>query len=539
MISDTKLNRRHLNIPQLRAMIVNPKIGVYIWSRGTGKTEGLIAPSSLLCVQKMPRGAGVFTASTYLQLLDRTLPPVIKYWNEHGLKEGIHYWVRTKPPKHLNIPKAYYGPETPEHCIYFSNGAIIKLNSNDRPGTSNGMTIDWIKGDEAKYLNKQRFQEDLLPTMRGNKHIFGHLSEHQSIMLATDMPTSPSSAWLFEYEELMDYDLIELIMGLQFQLDELQRQIEQNPNATQEIQKLEKELVVLRNECVYYSEASILDNIEILGEEHLRNMERNMSSTIFDTSILNKRIFRIKDGFYPSFLEHHHCYDSVNYDYIDSIGLYLPEGIKGKDSWKKDKETQVGLPLHISLDYGKFNCLIAAQRTNEFIDIHASFTASAPKLCKDVVQEFCDYYKEFPNRSVHYHYDQTAVGKDGKVEESYRDQVVSVLRANGFTVIENYLGQAIAHDSKFVLFSAVFKEDDKRYKAVRINRANNKYLIIALGSSGAISGRNGIQKDKRPERKPEVDQRMTTHLPDAFDTLYIGCEREAIAHTGSSFDLIM
>lgn len=537
--------KKHLNIPQLRALLVNPKTGIYIWSRGTGKTEGLVAPGSLRRIEKMPRGAGVFVAATYLQLLDRTLPPVLRAWENYGLKQGVHYWVRTKPPKNLNIPKALYAPETPEHCIYFCNGAIIKLVSQDRPGTSNGMTIDWIIGDEAKYLNRQRFQEDLLPTNRGNKELFGHLSEHHSIMLTTDMPTTPSAAWLFEYEDQMDPDLIELILGLQFQLDEHIKRMatpitaEEQAYIKNDINKIERELFDLRNDCVYYSEASILDNIEILGEEHLRVMRRNMSTTVFDTSILNKRIFKIIDGFYPAFYEDTHCYDSVNYDYIDNIGLFLPDGIKGNDSWRKDKEVKLDQQLHIAMDYGKFNCLGVAQKGVTINDVHASFVGPAPMLCKDVVQQFCDYYKGFPNRTVNYHYDQTAIAKDGKIDESYKDQVVSVLKANGFNVVENYIGQAYSHDSKYILFTAVFKEDDKRYKAVRINRANNRYLIISLQNAGAISTSKGIQKDKRGERKLDQDQRMTTHLSDMFDTLYIGMERQAIASSGQSFDLIM
>lgn len=537
--------RKHLNIPQLRAMLVKPKVGMHIWSRGTGKTEGLVAPTALSRIENMPRGAGVFVAATYLQLLDRTLPPVLRAWENYGIKQGIHYWVRSKPPKSLNIPKALYAPETPEHCIYFCNGAIIKLVSQDRPGTSNGMTIDWIIGDEAKYLNRQRFQEDLLPTNRGNKELFGHLSEHHSILLTTDMPTTPSAAWLFEYEDQMDPDLIELILGLQFQLDEYLKRLatpitaEEQAYIKNDIFKIERELFELRNDCVYYSEASILDNIEILGEEHLKVMQRNMSSTVFDTSILNKRIFKIVDGYYPAFYEDQHCYDSINYDYIDNIGLYLPEGIKGKDSWRKDKETKLDQPLHIAMDYGKFNCLGVAQKGATINDVHASFVGPAPMLCKDVVQQFCDYYKGFPNRTVHYHYDQTAIAKDGKIEESYKDQVVSVLKANDFNVVENYIGQAYSHDSKYILFTSVFKEDDRRYKAVRINRSNNKFLIISLGNAKAISTSKGIQKDKRGERKIDQDQRMTTHLSDMFDTLYIGMERQAIANTGQSFDIIM
>ena len=40
-----------------------------------------------------------------------------------------------------------------------------------------------------------------------------------------------------------------------------------------------------------------------------------------------------------------------------------------------------------------------------------------------------------------------------------------------------------------------------------------------MQQAGAIEGRNGIEKDKRPERREGQDQAEATHHSDAGDTL--------------------
>ena len=70
------------------------------------------------------------------------------------------------------------------------------------------------------------------------------------------------------------------------------------------------------------------------------------------------------------------------------------------------------------------------------------------------------------------------------------------------------------------------------------NRSNNEDLILAIQSAGVSNGRNGFRKDKSGEplaRRPHGRQKLAeseedllehrTDGTDAFDTLYIGCEK--------------
>ncbi|RRD02435.1 hypothetical protein [Prevotella sp. OH937_COT-195] len=60
------------------------------------------------------------------------------------------------------------------------------------------------------------------------------------------------------------------------------------------------------------------------------------------------------------------------------------------------------------------------------------------------------------------------------------------------------------------------------------SRSNNPSLILAIQSAGVSRGRNGFRKDKSGEKLTESEEDLLEHRTvgsDAFDTLYIGCEK--------------
>ena len=60
------------------------------------------------------------------------------------------------------------------------------------------------------------------------------------------------------------------------------------------------------------------------------------------------------------------------------------------------------------------------------------------------------------------------------------------------------------------------------------NRQNNDDLILAIQSAGIVRGRFGFRKDKGGEKLAETEEDLLQHRTDgtdAFDTLYIGCEK--------------
>ena len=70
---------------------------------------------------------------------------------------------------------------------------------------------------------------------------------------------------------------------------------------------------------------------------------------------------------------------------------------------------------------------------------------------------------------------------------------------------------------------------------------NNDDLILAIQAAGVERGRNGFHKQKAGEKLPESEENLLQHRTggsDAFDTLYIGCEKFPQASSqGSSVDV--
>ena len=59
-------------------------------------------------------------------------------------------------------------------------------------------------------------------------------------------------------------------------------------------------------------------------------------------------------------------------------------------------------------------------------------------------------------------------------------------------------------------------------------KQNNDDLILDIQSADVEHGRNGFRKNKSTEKNPESEEDLLeyrTDGTDAFDTLYIGCEK--------------
>lgn len=82
------------------------------------------------------------------------------------------------------------------------------------------------------------------------------------------------------------------------------------------------------------------------------------------------------------------------------------------------------------------------------------------------------------------------------------------------------------HDEKYLLINQGFA--GKQRLMPYFNRQNNDDLILAVQSAGVERGRNGFRKNKSTEKNPESEEDLLEHRTDgtdAFDTLYIGCEK--------------
>ena len=100
------------------------------------------------------------------------------------------------------------------------------------------------------------------------------------------------------------------------------------------------------------------------------------------------------------------------------------------------------------------------------------------------------------------------------------------IERHGWTVEAVYLGNPMRHDEKYLLINQGFA--GKQRLMPFFNRQNNDDLILAIQAAGVSRGRNGFRKDKGGEKLAESEEDLLEHRTDgtdAFDTLYIGCEK--------------
>ena len=124
-------------------------------------------------------------------------------------------------------------------------------------------------------------------------------------------------------------------------------------------------------------------------------------------------------------------------------------------------------------------------------------------------------------------YDATALGSNYAVnDQDFRWVVIHEFERRGWHVEPVYLGNPMPHHEKYLLINQAFS--GKQRLMPFFNRSNNEDLILAIQTAGVSRGRNGFRKDKSGEKLAESEEDLLEHRTDgtdAFDTLYIGCEK--------------
>ena len=542
---DVSLVHRHYNKPQMRSMLVGANEEYDVWGRGTGKSEGLISPRSARNVEVMPRGHGCFVGATYLQLLERTLPPVIKGWEQMGLVRGRDFWIRERPPKKLNIPQPIVGPVTSDHCIFFKNGAVASMVSQDRPGSANGKTVHWIIGDEAKFLDKQKLDNELLMTNRGDERYFGGIPEFHSLLFCTDMPTTKSAMWILEQEQRMleqskklPVSRIELLLSIRTEIFSLEQQLLQKPAKAAAITKRIREKLAqwdaIRANTIYFSMASTLDNVHGFGLKNIIKLRKQLPKFIFDTAILNKKPYLSEKSFYPDLGDHHFTED-IDYAFVDSFDF-------GKGQYgdsRKDADVDKYKPLDVGMDYNStINSVSVGQPYGRNYRVLKEVYVLYPQKVKHAAKAFAEYYRYHGNKTVRFFYDHTAIYTNASMELSFADDFADTLRAEGWEVEMHYIGHTLSPMQRYELWGACLTGGTDKLFSVSFNRSNCAYTQQSMqGADIKITGR-AFEKDKVDEKDTSLDQRTTTHFSDAVDTLLVGAHLIHQFESAEAFDAV-
>lgn len=527
----------YFNDPQRLTQLIGANTSVIVAGRRTGKTDSIAAPFVLRNMQRMPGSTGGIVVPTFKHGLTNTIPGLLAAWKRWGYIKGIHYVVGRKPPK--SFAKPITEPADYEHVITFYNGAVAVIISQDRPGSSNSLTLSWLLVDEAKFIDYNKLKDETLPANGGIKSYFGKHSYNHAIMILSDMPQTQKGSWFLHYADKMDKELIATIEATVYEIWRLKDKVRKLKAEGQEvpaylrkqIRCLDRDLNKMRSVAVYYKEYSSIENLQLLGENYIKQMKRDLTPLTFQTSILCKKIGISKDGFYSSMREGHK-YDASDQEYLDKVfqNYASGEGISGEFGLdcRADADLNRQAPISIGMDYGaNINWIVAGQPSGRRLNVLKSFYVKFERKIPELIDDFCTYYQFHENKTVNFYYDTTALGSNYAVnDQDFHYVIMQEFEKHGWTVNDIYLGNPMKHDEKYLLINQGFAGRQRLIPF--FNRQNNDDLILSVQTAGVYRGSKGFHKNKNGEKLPETEEDLLEHRTDgsdAFDTLYIGCEK--------------
>lgn len=514
------MEQKYLNRAQQEALAVSANTEVFICGRRFGKSFGIVSPRIKRNVQFMPGSTGCFVASSYKQAHTKTLPAAFSGMAEFGWKENLHYVIGRKPPQKLGYAKPIIPVSNYDNIVSFYNGAQMMIVSQDVKMSSNSATFDWVIGDEAKGLDFQKLKDETFPANGGTRRYFQDIPWHHGMLFVSDMPVLKSGRWLLNYREKMDPEVIAAIKSLLAKRWEVALQ-EDTPERKYRLNALDKLLSDLRRIAVFYKEWSTFENIDVVGLQYIRQMKRDLPSLVFQTSILSKRVERLHDGFYPNFSSSKHTYIANN----NSLLQGLPIG-QGTDlGCLLDADLDLKAPISVAFDFNaNINWLVAGQRDGEKLKVINSFYVKYQRKLRELVDDFCQYYRSHLTREVVFYYDSTALGSNYAVSDKDFCAVIQEQFAlHGWQVQPVYIGKPMRHSDKYQILDDAFK-GAKGLMPV-FNREKNEALLTAISLAEIKIGYGGFQKQKGGEKLAETEDdplELRTDGTDAFDTLYLG-----------------
>lgn len=522
--------QQYLNQAQAYILAMMTKFLTMVGGRGIGK--GLIAASILRRnVEGMPGSNTALVAPNSKRMWTNILPSWDIHLRRWGFQEDVHYAWGKKPPKAWGWREPIIKPMNWENTLSFWNGSYATIVSQDRKGTSNSQSFDFVLIDEAKFIDFEQLKDETYPANRGNGNVFGHLYYHHGIAKFSDMPTTKKGSWFLNDREKCDRQQVSVLEGLVAELERVKAVVNgmmanhQTPS-NQDIyylRRLSRAVNMLRADTFLYKEFSSIENLEILGEEFIKQCHRDMPPATFRTTIMCRRVEHSEDSFYNGMTDRN-LYQAVNKTYIDSLG-YNMEKLRHVDC-RMDGDIDVISPLWVAFDANaNINWAVVGQPGADFtLRILKSFYVKYERRLPELVDDICTYYEPLQHKEVVFVFDATFVGNNyGVSKVDFHTVIRDRFIHHGWVVREIYIGTPWKHPVKQQLINRMFRGQVK-YK-LAINEENNPDLLVSIDSALTVNGTN--QKDKSGEKLPETEEdplESRTDGSDAFDTLCIGVE---------------
>lgn len=558
-------------------------------ARGFGKTSWL-GYYNMKCVLGLRRMIGLFLGASAKQLYTRTMPNVMKVFNQIGFTEGVFYF-RGQAPAKLRWEYPLAKPRVWENCIHFQNGAVLMAASMAVKGSCNGVNAAWLCGDETKYLPWSRVKEEAYPTLRGDfmpqsaqsveKKQWGYGTDPKinnfycSTCFVSDAGLTQSQC---EWEKEEQYETKEINDQIAEMLAELKYLEKVNPKMAIRLAQNEtflRKLHLLRSQSETFWNFSSLENASILGgAPWVRQMKRELPDLMYRIQILGQKKGAAKDGFYSNFDIDIHGYTCSDVETYDLIADKFTVKQKGKaldvQNWPTAYETEVldleqaqraandcsldtdidySEPLRIAIDCNaNLNCVVVGQERmfegrDSLLILKTIYVMNERKL-RALCRDLTDYFRPFLRRNgdIIFYFTatikqgaNTAYAVEGAKDNRFDKVVIQELSQLGWNVTPVDMGGAMLRQDKYLFINDVLSFQQK--PALRINReaGRNDYLITAIENAAIIPGT--FKKDKSKEKLKSTDPdslggdpRERTDVTDALDDLIIGVRFHGNGH---------
>ncbi|WP_342086079.1 terminase large subunit domain-containing protein [Dyadobacter sp. OTU695] len=440
--------------------------------RAFGKTFTL-----LVCIgyiAKILGRAKFFLAGrTFKQVLDIVLTDSADAWSQMGWYEYHekvnpfgNYVLFKEPP--ADWPKPYKPPKSYNRCITFDSGFCLQLLSFEKPDSNRGHNFDGGFIDESAIFKSDWVSKILMATLyRANSWRFKDNHLHNAFYDFTSNPWTQTGQWIFKTEELM----------------------RENP------------------EKYLFLEGTAHDN-PTLSPEYITNMEENTEPLVFRIEVLNERLKKLPNCYYPKFDSDKHCTSDIyNFD-MNADGLWVPT----YSDYDPNKA------LEVSLDFNNYICcgIICQDAPGKLKVINNVYVKQAKEektLAETLAIAISDAYPDHVRKDIIVYGDASASSKSAGSNTPMFAQVVAELRRLGWRVYLRVLKANPEHKDRYVLIDAILAEGSPHYPKVRINLNYCKALIISIQNTPIT---NEFKKDKSSEGT-STPQEYATHLSDCLD----------------------
>ena len=523
--------QQYVNQAQAYMLSMMCKNMTMVGGRGIGK--GLIAASLLRRnAEGMPGSNTALVGPNSKRMWTNIIPSWDTHLRRWGFVENVHYAWGKKPAKAWGWKDPIIKPMNWENTLSFYNGSYATIVSQDRKGTSNSQSFDYILIDEAKFINFEQLKDETIPANRGNGNVFGSIFYHHGIAKFSDMPTTKKGSWFLNDREKCDSKKVTTLEGLLVELYEVRKRVADKVAANEKptpaelhyLRKLSRCINMLRADTYLYKEFSSIENLEILGEEFIAQCFRDMPPATFRTTIMCKRVEHSEDSFYNAKSDRN-LYTAVNKSYIDSLSYDMDKLRNADCRWDSDVDPTA--PIWVAMDANaNINWAVVGQPGSDMkLRILKSFFVKYAERLPELVKRICEYYGPHRHKEVVFCFDSTFVGNNYGVNKAdFHVVVEESFNACGWIVRKVYIGKPWRHPVKQQLINDMFRGVRTTYQ-VLINEENNPDLLVSIDSAMTVNGTN--QKDKSGEKKEESEEdplESRTDGSDAFDTLCIAVE---------------